>query len=648
MVMPLLTVGSLTNHFSCYEYLWKQCEEKSDVCDVTIKFDGGEKFKVHWCVLLQCPYFKGLYGSGMQEKMSSILELNIVPPEIAKLALKFMYLRSIKATQDQFGDLLKVADYIHLDALRDACTRRLIRIGITEQNCLEVYSLDEMYHAKDLQTEGEAVLVSQFEKVVEGENILNISVDFLLSLLRFPALKRIRAKSFFDLILRWVEFRADRVAHFPRIFACLDLKDFPLEVLQDEVVGNQHVRNHEVCKQLVEDHLKLIGAGILDPANPEKDVILISGRDVLDHRFQRVLCYGYVIEEDHWTQLAPIPHGLQGRLAVAQGKAYMCAVNYEKELKYKTYPLPDDDKRMKVFELSPANVRKEWLHIKTESAARTYNVFSSTSSSNGTLISIGKVKNWEIRLKIYPAEYLKWCSERKTNPQIHLPEKMAVSVRLLKIQEGDQKCQISSSVVCYENTVFAYIRLDHNKERKRSHGYFFNLETKTLRKFSGGLGIWGEVLYLEGKTAYLESLGNRFSFVCDMTEMSWFQYERGLPYLPKDLIVKEHALVNHDKDMYALSLTGRKSQSTNTLYKLNREDFVWIPISVFPLHPGLKQLSCAIMKVNKVKLRCPVDCKDCQAKLKRPKRKRQQPGPAGNEPEPSDPHDPDYDDDIND
>jgi hypothetical protein len=550
-----------------------------------------------------------------------------------------MYLRCIKADRDHLGDLLKVADYIHLDTLRDACSKRLIRTGIDEKNCLELYYLGDMYHAKQLQDQGESVLVSQFEKVLEDESILHISDDFLMNLLKLPRLKRIRAKSFFDLIIRWIEYSADRVEDFPRIFACLDLKDIPFDVLQDEIVTNQHVRHHEVCKQLVEDHLRLIGTGILDPTNPQKAVILVTGRCVLDHRFDQLLCYGYVIEDDHWTQFSSIPHPLLGNLTVIQGKAYLSAVNHERDPKYMSISPPDDDKRMKVFELSPENVRKEWSHIKTESAARTYKVFSSTSSSNGALISIGMVKNWEVRLKIYPAEYLKWCSERRTNPNIRLPDKMASSLRLLKIQEQDQHCRVSAAVVCYGSSVFAYVRLDHNKERKRSHGYFFDLRTNILKKFSGGLGIWGDILYLEGKVAYLETLGNRFSFVCDLTQMMWYQRPRGLPHLPISPVIKEYSIVNHGKDMYALCLTGRKSFSTNTLYQLNRTTFVWNQITVFPLQPGICQLSCTVMNVNKLKVRCPADCQDCRLKLERPNRKRRLPGP-----EPNDPHDLEQDD----
>jgi hypothetical protein len=33
-------------------------------------FFSQQQFKVHWCILLQCPYFKALYDSGMQERTS--------------------------------------------------------------------------------------------------------------------------------------------------------------------------------------------------------------------------------------------------------------------------------------------------------------------------------------------------------------------------------------------------------------------------------------------------------------------------------------------------------------------------------------------------------------------------------------------------
>ena len=62
---------------SITECLYSQALENSQLCDVTLTF-GEHVMGAHWGVLIQCPFFRAMFNSGMKEKQEgNLIVLNL-------------------------------------------------------------------------------------------------------------------------------------------------------------------------------------------------------------------------------------------------------------------------------------------------------------------------------------------------------------------------------------------------------------------------------------------------------------------------------------------------------------------------------------------------------------------------------------------
>ncbi|XP_052254679.1 uncharacterized protein LOC127860580 isoform X5 [Dreissena polymorpha] len=101
------------------ETLFQQAEESSKFCDVVIVYglpDDMEQICVHWCVLVQCPYFEAMFRSGLEEKQQESLH-----EEAVCAVIGFLYKGEVNLEYRLIGDVLNAADYFQFGDLHEVC-----------------------------------------------------------------------------------------------------------------------------------------------------------------------------------------------------------------------------------------------------------------------------------------------------------------------------------------------------------------------------------------------------------------------------------------------------------------------------------------------------------------------------------------------
>jgi hypothetical protein len=520
------------------------------------------------------------------------LDLKIVPAEITQLAFKFMYVGRITVKEDQFKDLIKVADYIQLDGLKNQCAIHLAEVSLTVDNCVTMCILGDMYNIDSLYERSNDMLRLNFQKVMKGDDILQITADSLISLMSDEHLRYIKAMEFFSLAMRWVESDPNRIDEFPKLFACLDLKD----ISEAGILAIQrccYVNQYESCQKLFKDHKKLIRTGEFDPSVTEKDVIVVPGGQTSAYLGSRISnCYAYVIEDDKWCQFISMPRNLVGGVAILNGEAFMCGKD-------------GGSLYASMYKLTPLDVKNRWSQVLNEQPRRaTDEVYSCAFSKDKKLVSVRR-----LHAQIFLMSY-------DLNAPLHIPLQDSCHLQRL-LDLPNLKVTVSAKAVAYNEKVFIQVIIERTGGKK-NHFFMYNTDTKVLQDYSKGSRL-GDVLYLDGDRIYLETPGKRHSHWFDMKKLAWGTCRRGLPPFPNKQNLQNYSVVTQNGNLYVLGgLVSKSNWPSCTLFKFNRKENSWSEMAAPPGGVGLVKAACGVMSVPKDEVRCPLHCPHCKSKLKVP------------------------------
>lgn len=298
--------------------------------------------KAHWCVLVSCPYFQSLYNSGMTEKQAGIVHISIGKVSAVRAAITFLYTGTIQLNYGIVKDILEVADYLQIDDLKSACTSYLMAVDINIQNCVHLCLLASLYDL-DIYNKVFDYIRGHLPEVMEQEDTLSLTADSVLEMLQDKSLNYVAVSDFYKFIVKWVEYdKKNRQAHFESLFCELDLKRVPQDFLESTVEKSDYVVNSDKCKVHVLNVKMKHMAGLL-PDETNTDVILVvggCGMGQLFHSFFAVPflpisdiisinhVYGYIISENRWTELAPLPFSMR-RPLVAFCNSTNCLYVYD-------------------------------------------------------------------------------------------------------------------------------------------------------------------------------------------------------------------------------------------------------------------------------------------------------------------------------
>lgn len=242
-----------------------------------------------------------------------------------RTAITFLYTGTLQLKYGLIKDILEVADYLQIDDLKTACTSYLMAVDVNVHNCVHICLLASLYDL-DIYDKVFDYIKGHLPEVMQQDDTLSLTAESILEMLRDKSLNYVSVSDFFVFIIKWVEHdKKNRAVHFERLFCELDLKKISRDFLESTVETSILVMNSEKCKVHVLNVKMKHMAGLL-PNDSTSDVILVvggCGMGQLFHSFFAVPflpisdiiainhIYGYIINENRWTELAPLPFSMR-------------------------------------------------------------------------------------------------------------------------------------------------------------------------------------------------------------------------------------------------------------------------------------------------------------------------------------------------
>lgn len=272
----------------------------------------SNSFKVLLGITLRCWHFFFLLDK---------VDISVGKMTAVRQAITFLYTGTVNINYSTLKDLLEVADYLQIDDLKTECANYLNNMSITVENCLQLCFVASLYDL-DVYSQASEYVLGHLPEVLQQADTLNLTPDSVLALLRDPTLNYVSKEDFFKFIVKWVESdKENRGQYFETMFCELDLKKMSRSFLESDVEMCELVSLSDKCRaHLLNVKMKHL-AGLL-PADDLTDVMLLVGGCGLSvpvpgffalpflplSAIQSVnSLYAYVIEENRWAELAPLP-----------------------------------------------------------------------------------------------------------------------------------------------------------------------------------------------------------------------------------------------------------------------------------------------------------------------------------------------------
>lgn len=223
-------------------------------------------------------YFRALYSSGMRESTEDSVQLQGLSVPGLELVLEFINTSKVQIANETLEDLIETASFLQVTSIL-----KLLTSEIRLDNCVELYSLSEVYGTHDLH---------------------NACLKYM-SCYYHPMLRRPEFKSLPSAVRNQVkEMRMKGTATLVAIgdFSCLSLdvpdQDEPWSMLR---YGEVEQRWKPLANNLPPDMINVRGYG---SAVLDNYLFIVGGYRLTSQEISAVHCYNPVRNE--WNQVAPV------------------------------------------------------------------------------------------------------------------------------------------------------------------------------------------------------------------------------------------------------------------------------------------------------------------------------------------------------
>ncbi|KAL3873365.1 hypothetical protein ACJMK2_036495 [Sinanodonta woodiana] len=599
-------MGNKSIHASkLQQHLFDQMLSQSEFCDVTL-IVGSYEMKAHWCVLVSCPYFQSLYDSGLEERVSGKVNVSVGKPAALRSAINFLYDGLVEISYDGIRDLLEVADYLQICDLKKTCTEYLSSVEVTVDNSVNLCLLASLYDL-DIYNRMYDYVRGHLPDIMKKDDILTLTHDSILGLLMDKTLTYVNQEDFFDFILRWVSHDVEnREEYFKDMFCALDLQRISKDFLERNVESCPLLNSSEECKLHVLNIKMKQMAGLIPEENGHRDVILLaggSGHGLYIHTFLQLFpladmislnnIYGYVIQENRWAELAPLPYQMKKPIITNDiQNNYMYVYDSNPGLDSCSFYLYK-------FHL----LEKKWSSIR---------VLVPEACSN---LSINHVLSCNGKVYIVMSAYY-------TKSQSHIEWQCV----LLEVdEEGNEslvRCMIFQRSM--KTQVHACMALNRYiciigwktgiiaNGRSRNHSRFVYYDTVSMRRFEFSKGAGFEpLMFTMDNDLILTKPGcyrsKRFSF----HHRRWFSHkELVVPLFPEEPSRIDYMYTIYNGQLFVF---GGKSPTTkkpiDSALKYNFEEKQWSKLETMP--QALMNSGTCIVRIPNDHVRCHINCPHC-------------------------------------
>ncbi|TMW52279.1 hypothetical protein DOY81_002612 [Sarcophaga bullata] len=262
--------------------LMKEIRRMGKLCDVTLKVED-QTFSAHRIVLAATiPYFYAMFTNNMAESRIKEITMKEIEPTALESLINFAYSGQVRIDNQNVQSLMMGASFLQLLKVRNACADFLIS-RFHPHNVLGIRHFADSMSCTHLIRAADKYIDSNFTKVSQSEEFLNLEFEELIELIKSDFLNVKSEEIVFEACMKWVKFSEDkRSLMFPQVLAQVRLPLLSPQFLADRVAREEMIRSSHQCRDLLDEakdfHLMPERRGLLQSFRTRQRGEFISGQ----------------------------------------------------------------------------------------------------------------------------------------------------------------------------------------------------------------------------------------------------------------------------------------------------------------------------------------------------------------------------------
>jgi len=305
--------------------------QENRLCNVVLRVNGTINFSAHRCVLsASSSYFQALFADDFLEKTTGVVELDEIGATAMEKVLEFIYTGEVEIDVLNAQDLVVVADYLNIPALKLNASAVLER-SINVSNCLTLQQFSSKYDCVRLKESCAFFINQNFSQVVHSEGFGDLSFESLIDLFRRDELNVVNENEVFSSAISWVKHDlCAREKLLPDVLKHVRFAYISKSHFVDIVNSETLLQRNATCRDILSNNPGSIpsnsfGASHVARTGPlETVVILTGGKSVSRYGLQNNFLAFMPSRDSSWVTLPDLhlPRHSHG-VAVCKGSLYV-------------------------------------------------------------------------------------------------------------------------------------------------------------------------------------------------------------------------------------------------------------------------------------------------------------------------------------
>ncbi|CAL1532393.1 unnamed protein product [Lymnaea stagnalis] len=222
---------------------------QGQLCDV-----ADQKFSAHRIILAATiPYFQAMFTHDMVETKQAEITMESIEPSALEALINFSYTGRVVIDMNNVQSLLIVAGFLHMQAVKDACTTYL-KNRLEPSSCLSVRQFADQYQCPSLVEASNKYIQNNFRQVAQSSDFVLLPKSEVLEILSRDELYVTTEEQVFEAAMRWIKHDpANRVKDLPELMVKVRLPLLTPQYLSDSVATEDIIKNSLQCRDLLDE-----------------------------------------------------------------------------------------------------------------------------------------------------------------------------------------------------------------------------------------------------------------------------------------------------------------------------------------------------------------------------------------------------------
>ncbi|CAF3735659.1 unnamed protein product [Rotaria socialis] len=238
----------------------RELRNSGEYCDVTLRMDDQQSFKVHRAILCSCSsFFRALFTNGMNETTDRIVDIHDIKGDTMNLIIDFIYTHEITLNENNIYEILPATNQLQVLELFSLCENYLYQ-KLSPENAIGIREFASFFYCKNLSEKAEIYLLTNFIEIsIKSDEFLELDLEQIIHILNSDELNVRSEQAVFDAVIRWIDYRPDeRKKNIVDLLKCVRLGLLTTNFFIEKVKCHPYIINNDTCKPLVIDTLKYL------------------------------------------------------------------------------------------------------------------------------------------------------------------------------------------------------------------------------------------------------------------------------------------------------------------------------------------------------------------------------------------------------